>query len=173
MYHSSFYDMLYQKNALEEWRRILSTPEPDLHMKDVEILLRGFAMLIDGDNYAPSMVKFLNQFSRKCRSHTEEQNDYLSALLDSFFHACAQLPGYAFLNKKNRRFNVALYEAAFAATCRSAFREKRLINWSVSAEHLSELADDEQFLNATSEGTTQTKNVEVRLGRARAILGAS
>ena len=36
-------------------------------MKDVEILLRGFALLIDGQNYAPSMVKFLNQFSRMCR----------------------------------------------------------------------------------------------------------
>jgi hypothetical protein len=172
MYHSSFYEMLYHKNALEKWRRILATPEPDLHMKDVEILLRGFAMLIDGDNYAPSMVKFLNQFSRKCRSHTEDQNRYLSDLLDSFFHACAELPDHAFLNKKNRRFNVALYEAAFAAVCRNAFREKRPLSGIVSAEHLSELADDERFFNATTEGTTQTKNVETRLSRATAILGA-
>lgn len=72
MYHSSFYEMLYKANSLPAWRSILANQGPDLHMKDVEILLRGFAMLIDVENYAPSMVKFLNQFSRKCRAHSTE-----------------------------------------------------------------------------------------------------
>jgi hypothetical protein len=76
--------MLYRANSKKEWRRILANQEPDLHMKDVEILLRGFAMLIDGENYAPSMVKFLNQFSRKCRTQTTEKIQVLSDLLDSF-----------------------------------------------------------------------------------------
>jgi uncharacterized protein with ParB-like and HNH nuclease domain len=56
MYHSAFYEMLYRLNVKSGWRKILGTQEPDLHMKDVEILLRGFAMLIDGDNYAPSLL---------------------------------------------------------------------------------------------------------------------
>ena len=128
--------------------------------------------LIEGDNYAPSMVKFLNQFSRKCRSHTVEQNQYLSMLLESFLNACAELPEDAFLNKKNRRFNVALYEAAFGSICSSAFREKRLLNGAISAVHLAQLEDDKQFLDATIEGTTQTKNVKARLNRAKAVLGA-
>ena len=59
MYHSPFYEMLYKANVLPAWRRILGNQELDLHMKDVEILLRGFAMLVDGQNYAPSMVRFL------------------------------------------------------------------------------------------------------------------
>jgi len=67
MYHSDFYNMLYQANSKPTWRYILANEEPDVHMKDVEILLRGFAMLIDAENYSPSMVRFLNQFSRKCR----------------------------------------------------------------------------------------------------------
>ncbi len=73
------------------------------------------------------MVKFLNQFSRKCRGHDAQQNEYLSKLLQSFLLACADLPANAFLNKKNNRFNVALYEAAFAAVCREAFDEKRTL----------------------------------------------
>jgi hypothetical protein len=51
MYHSPFYDMLYQINAEPGWRSILQSPDPDLHMKDIEIMLRGFAMLIEGKNY--------------------------------------------------------------------------------------------------------------------------
>jgi hypothetical protein len=172
MYHSSFYEMLYRANAKAGWRRILAYQEPDLHMKDVEILLRGFAMLVDGDNYAPSMVKFLNQFSRKCRSQTPEKNQYLSNLFDSFLTACADLSDDAFLNKKNRRFNVALYEAAFASVCSDAFREQRLLTGSVPANQLSQLEEDKDFLDATIEGTTQTKNVKIRLARSRAILGS-
>jgi hypothetical protein len=87
MYHSKFYDMLYKANSDADWRLMLGNEEPDLHLKDVEILLRGFALLIDGENYSPSMVKFLNQFSRKSRAHSKEQNDYLLSLLGSFFSA--------------------------------------------------------------------------------------
>jgi hypothetical protein len=92
MYHSRFYDMLYRANSNVTWRKIVGNPDPDLHMKDIEVLLRGLAMLIDGDNYAPSMVKFLNQFSRKSRMCGEEDNNYLYDLLISFFNACAKLP---------------------------------------------------------------------------------
>ena len=48
MYHSLFFEMLYRENSKPAWRHILGNAEADLHMKDVEILLRGFAMLIDG-----------------------------------------------------------------------------------------------------------------------------
>src|SRR6185503_2392425 len=40
MYHSPFYEMLYRANSRPTWRMLLSAPDPDLHMKDVEILLR-------------------------------------------------------------------------------------------------------------------------------------
>lgn len=172
MYHSSFYEMLYRANSLPAWRRLLGNQEPDLHMKDVEILLRGFAMLIAADDYAPSMVKFLNQFSRKCRSQTKEQNGYLLELLESFLGACAELPDDAFLNKKNRRFNVALYEAAFASACADAIREKRPVRGLLASSRLAGLESDKGFLNAMLEGTTQTKNVKARLARARAIVGS-
>jgi uncharacterized protein with ParB-like and HNH nuclease domain len=170
MYHSEFYDMLYRANALPAWRRILGSPEPDLHMKDVEILLRGLAMLIDGDNYAPSMVKFLNQFSRQCRGFGKKKNEYLYALLESFFEACAKLSRDAFLNKKNKRFNVALYEAAFAAISRKPFQNEKTVTAPLSAENLEKLANDDRFLSATTEGTTQTRNVKLRLERAVKLL---
>ncbi|HEY0704214.1 MAG TPA: DUF262 domain-containing protein [Candidatus Acidoferrales bacterium] len=172
MYHSKFYEMLYRANAKPQWRKILGNNEPDLHMKDVEILLRGFAMLIDGPSYAPSMVRFLNQFSRKCRAQTDDQNLYLASLLDSFFTSCADLPDGAFMNKKNGRFNVALYEAAFASACSDAFAAGRLLQSSISAERLAELENDREFVGATIEGTTQTKNVSLRLDRAKGILGS-
>ena len=115
LHHSAFYDMLFEINTLPEWRRILSMSDPDLHSKDIEILLRGFAMLIDGQIYRPSLTKFLNQFSKKCETQTAEQNAYLATLFKSFLKACHDLPADAFLNKKNRRFNMALYQRILGA----------------------------------------------------------
>jgi len=172
MYHSEFYNLLYHLNVLGLWRRLLANPEPDLHMKDIEILLRGFSMLMDVENYAPSMVKFLNAFSRKCRNQDPKNNEFLDALFKSFLEACSELPEDAFLNKKSKRFNVALYEAAFAATCRKAFDARRPVTGSIKPTLLAKLEDDPEFSNATLEGTTQTKNVKLRISRAKEILEA-
>ncbi len=169
MYHSNFYEMLYKINAEPAWRKILNRPHPDLHMKDIEILLRGFAMLVDSASYAPSMVKFLNQFSRKCATHSSDKNEYLRSLFSSFMNACASLPEDAF-TKFNNRFNIALYEAVFTATCEKAFAEIRPIKGVVDYDCMHTLENDEYFVNATQEGTTQTAKVQKRLERARTLL---
>ena len=172
MYHSKFYVMLYHINTEQQFRRILRSPEPDLHMKDIEILLRGFAMLIDGKNYAPSMVKFLNQFSRKCESHDEDRNKYLETLFKSFMEACSTLEEDAFINKRNRRFNIALFEAVFTAACEAAFNERRILSGTLDGQRIAVLENDAEFIKASLEGTTSTSNVSIRIQRARNIVGA-
>ena len=173
MYHSPFYTMLYRINTEKaEWRRLLRSQAPDLNMKDIEILLRGFAMLVDGANYRPSMVRFLNQFSRKCRKNNDDQNKYLEVLFDSFLTACSNLPDDAFLNKKNNRFNIALYEAVFAGSMKNAFDERRFVDSALDADKLRALETDEVFSAAALEGTTRTANVRQRLARAETIVGS-
>lgn len=172
MYHSNFYDMLYRINQDERWRKMLNSPEPDLHTKDIEILLRGFAMLISGPEYAPSMVRFLNRFSRLCEGHSDEQNEYLEELFLSFIDACEKLPDDAFINPKNNRFNIALFEAVFTATCRKAFDGRRLVKGVIDSKQVDRLEDDLQFNKASLEGTTRTTNVELRLKRAKALVDA-
>ncbi len=171
MYHSNFYEMLYRINTEEKWRRILQSTEPDLHMKDIEILLRGFAMLINGENYAPSMIKFLNQFSKNCERYSVGQNEYFENLFASFLNACADLPDNAFMNKKNNRFNIALYEAVFSAVNQKAFSDNRCINGKLDTEKIRTLETDPEFSGAALAGTTQTANVKKRLNRALEIVG--
>jgi hypothetical protein len=141
-------------------------------MKDIEILLRGFAMLISGHEYAPSMVRFLNQFSRMCESHEDKQNEYLQNLFTSFLEACEDLPDDVFVNPKNNRFNIALFEAVFTATCDDAFKRRRLLEGQVDSDEIAALERDRQFVDASLEGTTRTANVGTRLKRARAVISA-
>src|SRR5471030_2308189 len=77
MYHSYFYEMLQILNKDVRWRKMLSLEVIDLNMKDVEILLRAFAMLIYFEKYGSSMSKFLNQFSKEMKNIDREKVNYL------------------------------------------------------------------------------------------------
>ncbi len=163
LYHSDFYDMLMEVNLDKRWRRVLNSPEPDLHQKDIEVLLRIFAMLIDSRNYSPSMVRFLNRFSSKCQSQAHEKNRYLKDLFRSFLKATKALPKRTFLNEGNNRFNIALIEAVFAAACSDAFADMRCLVGQLDCKELNMLKGDQQFVEASSRATTQTSNVRTRL----------
>lgn len=170
MHQSGFYEMLNKINLLPRWREMVSSSVPDLHMKDMEILLRGFAMLIEGKNYKPSMVKFLNRFSRACKDQEPETNQYLEELFLSFLKAARDLPLDIFINKSNNRFNIALYEAVFTSSCRKAYSRRRMVRKKLNAERIEMLRTDRRFLEASQKGTTNPSNVEIRLRRANQIL---
>lgn len=170
MYHSAFYDMLNEINAEQRWRDLLQSSEPDLHMKDIEILLRGFAMLMDGDEYSPSMVKFLNQFSKKCTTNENEQNQRLKYIFMSFLDMTLRLPERIFINKTNNRFNIALFEAVFTATCRSAYFSNSIVQNYLDAAKIEQLRSDARFISASQSATTKKENVMERLQIASDIL---
>lgn len=170
LYHSQFYDMLGRINMHPKWRKLLNMSEPDLHMKDIELLLRAFAMLVDGENYAPSLPKFLNGFSKRSKKNTFEQNNYLEELFHSFLEQCSTLPQDPFIRKRNGRFNVALFEAVFIASCRPAFKQHKMLEQPLYIEKIQQLENDPAFVKASTEGTTKTSNVDIRFNRAQAIL---
>lgn len=128
-------------------------------------------MLAHGDDYAPSMVKFLNQYSKQCQDNDERTNEYLEQLFRSFLQAASPLTNDTFINKRNNRFNIALFEAVFAAVCRCPFDEGSTAIPSLDQDQVDTLKEDEEFTAATQKGTTQTANVETRLRRASSILG--
>lgn len=171
MYYSDFYDMLDSINADPEWRRILGRREADKNMKDIEILLRGFAMLANSENYAPSMIRFLNEFSQEGTKYSPERNKYLYALFQSFLRACAKLPDGAF-NLSGGRFSVALYEAIFATVCKKAHAENRFVENMLEKQCVEKLARDKEFVEASQEGTARPAKVQRRLARAQEIVGS-
>jgi len=170
LYHSPYYEMLYQINELPEWRNILSMKDPDLHSKDIEILLRSFAFLIDGDHYRPPLSKFLNNFSLKCKSHSSEQNQYLKKLFVSFLNLFNKNDS-PFKNKSNKKFVIHLFEAVFVAICEQPFKEQKLVTVKIPIEKIITLANDREFNELSQGGTTRVSNVRNRINRARKILG--
>lgn len=169
LYHSNFYDMLYRVNIKKEWRRLTGISEPDIHMKDLEFLLRGFAMLIKGDKYNPSMVKFLNAFSLHAREYGEEDVKYFESLFESFLESCTNLANDAFQSTV-KRFSITLFESIFAATCQEAYASKKMVVGKIDLDSVTEMKIDSKFLAAAERTTTSKSNLLTRLKRAREII---
>ena len=169
LYHSKFYDMLYRINLDGSWRRLIGVPDPDIHMKDVEMLLRGFAMLINGSNYKPSMTKYLNKFSNDMKTLAPSDIKYLEELFNSFLGSCQNLTENAFMGKSNR-INISMYESIFTAVCKAAYDNKSLDIPPIDEERLNLLKNDEEFKEAALSGTASKPNVETRLRKSQEIL---
>lgn len=171
LFHSDFYDMLYRINLNENWRNLTPFKIPNLNMKDIEILLRGFAMLIDHDEYKPSMTKFLNKFSLKAKQFENSNIEYLEKLFIKFLEKVIQTEsdGKLFYSKTGR-FNISVYESIFVAICAEAFAEKNLSVKNIDIKKVDLLKEDSDFFNATQYDTASAANVSTRLQSAIRIL---
>jgi hypothetical protein len=169
LYHSDFYAMIYRLNALPGWRKLTGILVADLNMKDCEIILRSFAMLISGENYQPSMIKFLNVFSRRMKAQTAEQIEYLEKLFESFLTACADLPDKTFIGTTGR-FSISIFESVFTAVCTIPFPARELVSKPIQSQLIADLKADTQFMEAAQKTTAGKSNVEARLRIAKAKL---
>jgi hypothetical protein len=170
VYESQFYNMLRKINLDSRWRNILGKNEPDLHMKDLEILLRSLAMLAHGDAYRPSMVRFLNSFSNEAVGFNSAKIDYFQALIENFLNMFVENGHEKFAVSSSGRFNISIFEAVFYAACKKAYDKNSLEVASLSADKLSVLRANVHFINATEAKTSDTKNVKTRLQMAMGTL---
>lgn len=169
LYHSAFIDMIVKLNLNSVWRTFLRTPDPDLHLKDIEILMRAFAMAYKGDSYKSSMATFLNNFANEARNFTSEYVVYLESFATSLFKSISGFPADTFINKKSGRFNTFLFEALVYAESQIHFPNRTLPN-SVDVKLVNTLAEDATFTTYSIQGTTNKDSVEKRLERAKSII---
>ena len=173
LYHSKFLDRLLRINRNSEWRRLLQRPEPEVRFKDVEILLRSFALLYWIDKYRPSMVKFLNRFAGYCkRNFDSEMIGTLEKLFLEFLQSCAQLPDNIFILGQQNRFNIPLFEVVFAESLRPRLTNSSSAAMNLTATKISAIEQDPTFREALKAGTTRSDRVKARLQTARRILFA-
>lgn len=166
LYYSDFYDLLAELNLLPGWRRLLEQDEADLNARDIEVLLRAIAVWLEGDNYKSSMVKFLNNFSRRAQSFTSDRISDIREAFEWFLSASAEIDPSA-LEAQSGRFSVPLFEAVFSAACslRASGREPM-----ITTEAIEQIKADEEFQGYIRQRTTHVENVLGRRRRAQEIL---
>lgn len=175
LYESNFYDVLYKFNKEPVWRRCIGKPGEDDFMRDVELLLRSFAMLIDDPHYQPSMSRFLDKFSTKAKKDFSPRDiAILESIFAVFLKAIEGLPEGSFVSEGSGRFSVALFEATLYGLCRPMWETRAAYAIQpVEAGKLKELESDPDFKKYLQEGTTKQVNVEKRLSIAKRIFAVN
>lgn len=169
LYYSNFYKMLSEINTKGEWRKILNQTTIDVHFKDVEILLRGIAMLFEYNEYKSPMGRFLNTFSKKAIKFDSETVDYLKCLVLSFLHSCENLDENIFCTKKGQ-FSISLFESIFVATAIDNFKEHTLIKKKINNQSIIMLKENADFINSNQGSVASKQNLNTRINKAIEII---
>lgn len=169
IYYSPFYERIVSDLNLNAiWRKFLGKKDPDLHMREIEVIIRAFAMLDMSSQYKAPLRNFLNVFSKKAMDFKEEKIDLLSHLFSDFWSSCDKLSSEAFRNEKNK-FVISLFEVVFVTVCEKIEREG-LNDRKISPESFAELKKDDIFISASQGNTASATSVANRLSRARSII---
>jgi len=169
LYYSEFDNMLKRINLNKDWRILLGQDNPDLRMKDIELLLRSYGMLIYGNEYKAPMIKFLNNTARKMSDLSKEEILFLEQLFLNFIKACSKVNKRFFLTN-GVKFNISIFESIFTAVCKDSYNKSELNEIHLEEEKLNQLIEDISFIEAIRSATANKDNVLTRLEIAEKLL---
>lgn len=167
LYHSNFYDALESMNNLEQWRSVYGK-KVHPHMKDVEIILRGFGFLINYSKYKSSLGRFLNEFSEDTMQYNDKRVKYLNNIFIAFLNKTKKLKKDIFFS--NKRFNILVYEAVFYAACKKAYESGKLEVLELTNTKIDKIRSNEEFIKASEKETGKKYNIDKRLNVALDII---
>jgi len=163
VYHGNFISFLNQANTLPAWRRILGKDVPDTHRKDIELLVRFFAMR-DISAYRKPMKDFLSKFMKKNRDASAE---VLGASRRIFERTCDNV--VASLGEKPFHVRAGLNAAVFDAVTTAFSNHLDEIPIDIR-DRYARLKVDKTFEDNTRNGTTDVDTVKQRLKQAETML---
>lgn len=169
LFYSDFYGMVLKLNKNEKWRKILGQETPDVHFKDLEIIVRSFAMLFYHEKYQATMNRFLNKFSKMTNRFEKEDVNYLEQVFLKFIESCSELKEKSFCSVSGK-FSISFFESVFVAACENSFKDKKFVEGKISQDSLEELKSDSEYSNACKESMSSKKNVDIRMARAKEII---
>ena len=163
VYHGDFVTSLVAFNEFSEWRKILGRSTPDRRKKDIELMVRFFAMR-DITAYQRPMKDFLSKFMRKNKDSSER------ALADAkqiFEETCCQV--IEGLGEKPFHVRAGLNTAVFDAVMVAFSEHLNTIPGNIKGRY-NLLVEDVEFIRNTMHGTTEVGTVRERFARAKTVL---
>ena len=159
VYHGPFNEAMIRLNRLPEWRDVLGRKGEDKRMRDIELILRFFALHEDWKRYQKPMKEFLNAFMKK-HQHDEDFAKYESLFVATTRSVLKALRSRPFHIKAG--LNAAVFDAVYVAFARGG--------GSVPADvrsRFKRLIRNEEFLQLVGVSTTDERVVRRRLDMAR------
>lgn len=197
IYEGEFNSLLKRLNKIDAWRQILGTKTEDKRMRDLELILRFFALFYNLKDYEKPMKGFLNKFMRANRrppllhegdepeqkKEVEKKRKEFSDKMNKFeglFTSTAELV-VKYLGAKpfhihNRGINAAVFDSVFTAFAHH-FNGRNSNEINPTPEEIASMNANYKALRADKNyqfwilaATTDKDVVPKRIDRARRVL---
>lgn len=164
VYRGQLVNVLGELNEDPHWRSILGKNTKDKHQKDVELVLRMFAMGYFRDEYEKPMKEFLSVVMERERHGQSKTVERFAAR----FRVVAELI-HKQLGAKPFHVRGPLNSAALEAVFCSLLATKAAVAENLGKRY-DKLKEDENFLKATLYSTSDVAVVKERFARTQSIL---
>ncbi len=165
VYTGKFNSLLNDLNSNPTWRKLLGQSYPDRRLRDVELILRFFALHYDLKQYEPSMREFLSQFQKNNKSNEVLVNSGSKLFVKTVEAIGDGIGDHAFI--LTRTLNKSVCDAVMVSVAQIIEQGKELKN--LKARH-AKLLQDEDFIKYVSSGTSGEGNVSGRIALSRNYL---
>jgi hypothetical protein len=161
IHYGPFNDLLIELNELPEWRSIFGKTTPEKRQRDVELILRFFALLGNADGYEKPMKDFLNKYMKQHQHATTEAAEELARVFRTVISRIHSSLGERPFHIR-AGLNAAVFDAVSVAFGRHIEED---VPPDIAGRYASLIADNE-FLDWVSKATTDKETVSNRLDRA-------
>lgn len=167
LYHGPFVELLTSLNDHPSWRALFG--RRSRRLKDIELILRFFALLESGEHYARPMKGFLSSYmARRRRLDAQVQAEFRRLFQETTDAILRGVGPKAFKPKAN--VNAAMVDALMVGVARRIKRKQAIPAPASLRAAYKELLGNELFRNAIAKATADEENVKQRLALATAAV---
>lgn len=164
VYSGKLNDLLLELNTYQNWRDVIGKSKLDPRQKDVQLILRYFALLHNGSNYKKPMRDFLSEFMDENKNPSDvfihEERIRFQKTCDVLVNCLGKRP----FNPKGA-ISATIFDSIFTAFA------KNLNNIPTDiVKRYNNLVHNSEFEVYTDRATTDTDTVQNRLKLAEKIL---
>lgn len=165
VYAGKFASDLENLNKDENWRKLIGKKSPDIRYRDVELILRFFALAYDLEKYekSKSMKSFLTNFMK---DNKETEKESLQAFIKRFPEVCSNY--VSAVGEKPFHLKGRLNYAVLDSTMATLITNEKFP--SEFKRKFDALVKDENFLKAITYNTSHTSTINTRFERAKEML---
>jgi hypothetical protein len=169
LFYGSFIQATVRLNEDQEWRVVLGG-SPDQRQRDVEVILRMFALASGYETFKKPLSTFINKFCKDMKNN-EDRLDVYRAAFTSYARCMSKIDRELYLEPRSKRVSVPILEAVFVASAQDAIRSNRpdmLIHFT--DEHLRALKAHSDFDRYFTGKTTDVEAIKGRVDTAKTVI---
>lgn len=156
IYQGEFNNLLKELNKDENWRKVIGLPKPDKRMRDIELILRFFALHYEYPDYKKPMKKFLSDFMDKNKNQTDKIKEFKEIFNKTVSIISNDLEPKPFRMKAG--LNAAVFDSIMVAFSLNLNR----IPLDIKSRH-KQLLKDDTYIECINKVTTDEKVVKQRI----------